>query len=208
MTTPGFYYTNSANSCTNVPAENMAFGMVVVRTTSANTTTGMQTVYTASPNVVYRRWGYKGSWGSWTVLKFTDTTYSAATTTSAGLMSASDKAAVDAVGKRAMIYTGVCDTAQSQTAKEVTIDGFELTDMTIVIVRFTYGLAAETAVTLNVSDTGEMSMCVNGTDDFRSLGAALSDEPILMFMYNASKGIWQLMPGYVSNAEVAYSTIM
>lgn len=69
--TPGFYNSAGGNKVTNKPSGADAFGLVVVHCASGAFYT--QILYTNATS--YRRYCVKGTWGSWTLDKFTDTTY-------------------------------------------------------------------------------------------------------------------------------------
>lgn len=92
-----------------------------------------------------------------------DTTYSEATASAAGLMSANDKKRFNSVVPH---YYGVCDTASNDAAKVVTIENFELVVGAQVSIKFTNQSATDTegdALTLNINGTGALPMRRYGT---------------------------------------------
>lgn len=93
VTTPGFYNAGGDNTVTNKPSGIFHFGLIVIHRASGAYYT--QILYNDTSS--YRRFCINGTWGSWALDKFTDTTYSNATTSVAGLMSASDKAKLDSL---------------------------------------------------------------------------------------------------------------
>jgi hypothetical protein len=89
--------------------------------------------------------------------KFTDTTYSDATTTTHGLMSATDKKLLDVLNKP----LATCATGQATAAKVATLQNFTLQVGSTVVVKFTgTGTANPTSgnLTLNVNGTGARIM--------------------------------------------------
>ena len=97
--------------------------------------------------------------GTWVVP--TNTTYSAATTSANGLMSAADKAKSDNTN----IAYGTCSTAAATAAKVVSISGntkWALTAGSIIAVKFTNTNTASNP-TLNVNGTGAKSIVYDST---------------------------------------------
>lgn len=89
--------------------------------------------------------------------KFTDTTYSDATTTTHGLMSATDKKLLDVLNKP----LATCATGRATAAKVATLQNFTLQVGSTVVVKFTgTGTANPTSgnLTLNVNGTGARIM--------------------------------------------------
>ena len=89
--------------------------------------------------------------------KFTDTTYSDATTTTHGLMSATDKKLLDVLNKP----LATCATGRAPAAKVATLQNFTLQVGSTVVVKFTgTGTANPTSgnLTLNVNGTGARIM--------------------------------------------------
>lgn len=143
------------------------------------------------------------------IIAATDTTYSDATTSAAGLMSAADKTKLDGIEANATkslksrLYTAKCTTAASTAAKVVTLDdstGFALAAGVMVAVQFQYGNSANTP-TLNVNSTGAKNIAIpsgattyntsNGTT-YNSWGAYET----LIFTYDGS--LWVHMgSGYL-----------
>ena len=92
-----------------------------------------------------------------------DTTYSEATASAAGLMSANDKKRFNSVVPH---YYGVCDTASDDAAKIVTIENFELVVGVQVSIKFTNKSESDAdgdAMTLNINGTGALPMRRYGT---------------------------------------------
>lgn len=75
---------------------------------------------------------------------------------------------------------GVCDTAYSTTAKEVSATGFQLVKGAVIAVRFTYG--AHNISTLNVNNTGAVYVRYRNEDTFYYLGP----KDTLLVMYDGS----------------------
>lgn len=86
--------------------------------------------------------------------KFTDTTYSDATTTTHGLMSATDKKVLEVLNKP----SATCATGRSTAAKVATLSNFTLQIGSTIVVKFTdvTGTSNPTSgnLTLNVNNTG------------------------------------------------------
>ena len=85
--------------------------------------------------------------------KFTDTTYSAVTTSANGLMTATDKKLLDIRNNP----LGTCATGRATAAKVVTLANFVLAVGTTIAVKFT-----DTAGTAN-PNSGDLTLNVNGT---------------------------------------------
>ena len=85
--TPGFYNAGGSNSVTNKPSGVDHFGLYVVKRASGDYYTQ---ILIDNNKKQYRRHCENGTWGSWVEDKLTDTntTYSAATTSASGLMTA------------------------------------------------------------------------------------------------------------------------
>jgi len=98
--------------------------------------------------------------------KLTDTTYSNATTSAAGLMSAADKTKINDMG---MISYGTCSTSASAQVKVVTIsnDNWQLKIGSIIGVKYsntnTYNATTSDPVKLNVNGTGEKQIYYNSS---------------------------------------------
>ena len=87
----------------------------------------------------------------------TDTTYSNATTTTAGLMSSDDKTKLDGIETGAtknLNYYGTCATAAATQAKVVVCEGFVLEEGATISVLFTNAQTYNGTPTLNVNSTG------------------------------------------------------
>lgn len=84
--TPGFYNAGGANTVTNKPSGVNEFGLIVTHNASGSYYT--QILYYSADSSSYRRYCNNDTWGSWIQEKLTDTTYSDATTSAHGLMTA------------------------------------------------------------------------------------------------------------------------
>lgn len=93
IVSPGFYNAGGSNAVTNKPNGVDHFGLGVIH--HANGPYYTQKLYTNTTQ--YTRKCVNGKWGSWTEDKLTDTntTYSTATQSANGLMSATDKKKLD-----------------------------------------------------------------------------------------------------------------
>ena len=118
--------------------------------------------------------------------KFTDTTYSAATTSAAGLMSATDKTKSEATN----IAYGTCSTAAATAAKVVTISGntnWKLASGSTITVLFNATNTAENP-TLNVNGTGAKNIFYDSTQiTTSSLGYAGTANRPMTFMYDGTQ---------------------
>ena len=74
----------------------------------------------------FHRNSYTGTWGNWVEWKLTDTTYSAATTTTSGLMSAADKVALNAL-KPVILWSGA-SVANTITLNE-SVAGYDMVEV-------------------------------------------------------------------------------
>ena len=83
MTTPALYYSGGGNSVTNKPDGVDAFGLFVYHIASGFK---MQELTAHDTRKVYTRYYNSSTWSSWVERKFTDTTYSAATSSALGLV--------------------------------------------------------------------------------------------------------------------------
>ena len=103
ITSPGFYNAGGGNTVTNKPSGVDHFGLQVIHRASGAFYT--QKIY--SDTAQYTRKCVNGAWGSWTEDKLTDTntTYSTATQSANGLMSAADKKKLDGIAAGANSYT-------------------------------------------------------------------------------------------------------
>ena len=134
-----------------------------------------------------------------------DTTYDEATTTSTGLMSASDKTKLS----RLNVYFGTCNTTSDIAEKEVVLtngDGFELVPGTIVGVKFTYGNNASNS-TLNVNGTGAKSIWV-ANSELVTPDRIYSGEAgfVLYYMYDGSHWAYLGLNYFSDTRGVAYCT--
>lgn len=108
-TTTGVYHI-ATSTATNAPTTNHATLFV-----DANVGTPYQIFKPDNVDTTwYTRHRSGSTWTSWTAMKFTDTTYSEATTSAAGLMSASDKSKLNGIATGATKTT--VDSALSSTS--------------------------------------------------------------------------------------------
>ena len=119
----------------------------------------------------------------------TNTTYSAATTSADGLMSAADKAKLDASN----VAYGTCATAAATAAKAITLSGndnWKLTVGAIIMVSFTNSNTAE-SVTLNVNNTGAYPIWYNNAE-YTSTGSAYTGyaDRVTTYMFNGTHWVW------------------
>ena len=130
-------------------------------------------------------------------------THSAATTSTAGFMSAADKTKLEATN----VAYGTCSTAAATAAKVVTLSGntnWKLTVGSIVTVTYTY---TNTAVnpTLNVNGTGAKSICLGSavitTSNLNYAG--LAQRPI-NYMYN---GAQYVVTGWGGDNNTTYAAM-
>lgn len=122
----GYYIAQGGSSVTNAPTGVTLFGLLVLRAAGTNYA---QILY-AEDKIYYRNYT-NSAWTSWVDLT-KDTTYNNATTTTAGLMSANDKVAVDSIAY-----------------KRYTLDLAELDNNTfypVVLKPTTYGLSLDCEV--------------------------------------------------------------
>ena len=163
----------------------------------------------------YERIMQNGVWGTWVNTsvrtavpknaKFTDTTYSNATTTTSGLMSANDKLKLDYTN----IAYGTCSTAAATSAKVITLSGntkWTLQKGSVVIVKFTNTNTAS-SVTLNVNNTGAKRIWVDravytGTSA-QYCGYANRN---LIYVYDGTYWVW-IFGGYDSNTTYSNATL-
>ena len=114
-----------------------------------------------------------------------DTTYDEATTTTSGLMSATDKTKIGVTN----VAYGTCTTAAGTAAKVVTISGndnWELTTGSLIVVKFSYTNTASNP-TLNVNGTGAKSV-VYGTSTITTSNPSYAGykDRYIEYMYNGT----------------------
>ena len=117
----------------------------------------------------------------------TDTTYSNATTTTAGLMSSDDKTKLNGIETGAtknLNYYGTCATAAATQAKVVVCDGFALEEGATISVLFTYDQDYNGTPTLNVNSTGAKNIRYKA--DSNAVRYAWSSGEIIDFTYNGT----------------------
>lgn len=153
----GFYNAAGGNAVTNKPSGVEHFGMYIIHNASGEYYT--QILVDGTNGKSYRRHCMSGTWGNWSEDKLTDTIYSAATTSTAGLMSTADKAKSDATN----IAYGTCSTAAATAAKVITISGntnWKLAAGSMIAIKFTNTNTAQNP-TFNVNNTGAKSVWYN-----------------------------------------------
>lgn len=117
----------------------------------------------------------------------TDTTYSNATTTTAGLMSSDDKTKLDGIETGAtkdLNYYGTCATAAATQAKVVVCEGFALEEGATISVLFTNAQTYNGTPTLNVNSTGAKNIRYKA--DTNAVRYIWSAGEIIDFTYNGT----------------------
>ena len=108
--------------------------------------------------------------GTTKTLTTQDTTYSEATTSTAGLMSATDKAKLDGLSPSSgggNVFYATCSTATATTAKVATVTAggdFALKAGVVVFIKLTNPFKGGGKLTLNVNSTGAKSLYHNATN--------------------------------------------
>ena len=128
-----------------------------------------------------------------------DTTYSAATTSAAGLMSATDKAKLNNTN----VAYGTCSTAAATAAKVVTLSGndkWSLTNGAIIMVKFSESNTAE-SVTLNVNNTGAYPIWYNASEYTGTSSAYCGYAGrTITYAFNGTHWIW-ISSSYDANTQ-------
>ena len=117
----------------------------------------------------------------------TDTTYSNATTTTAGLMSSDDKTKLNGIETGAtknLNYYGTCATAAATQAKVVVCEGFVLEEGATISVLFTNAQTYNGTPTLNVNSTGAKNIRYKA--DTNAVRYIWSAGEIIDFTYNGT----------------------
>lgn len=129
---------------------------------------------------------------------FTDTTYDAASSSAAGLMSANDKKKLDALNGA---YYGTCSTGASTATKAVTCSNFTLEPGEAVIaVKFSAtNTAAVSGLQMNVNSTGAKPIKYRG-GNLPSAGTLASGR-VYLFAYDGTN--WELVGDLDSESESA-----
>lgn len=158
------------------------------------TTSGNKHIPAGGSSGQILRWSADGTaaWGA-----DNNTTYSNATTSAAGLMSADDKFKLDYTN----IAYGTCATAAGTAAKVITLDGnskWALTPGSIIMVKFTNSNTAS-SVTLNVNGTGAYPIWYNNAE-YTSTGTAYTGyaKRTITYMFNGTHYVW-IASGYDAN---------
>lgn len=134
-----------------------------------------------------------------------DTTYSAATTSAAGLMSANDKAKLD----YSNIAYGTCSTAAATAAKVITLSGntnWALTVGSVIMVYFSNTNSASN-VTLNVNGTGAYPIWYNNAA-YTSTGNAYTGyaKRTIVYMFNGTHWVW-ITSSYDANSTYSNASL-
>ena len=134
--------------------------------------------------------------------KFTDTTYSAATTSANGLMSSTDKSKLDKIGG---VYYGTCSTAAATAAKVISVDSmFELKSGATIVIKFSYTNSASNP-TFNVNSKGAKSVWYNtAAITTSSLGYAGTASRPSIYTYD---GTYWIFVGWSYDANTTYSSM-
>lgn len=128
---------------------------------------------------------------------FTDTTYDAASSSAAGLMSANDKKKLDALNGA---YYGTCSTGASTTTKAVTCSNFTLATGAVIAVKFSNtNTGAVGSLQLNVNSTGAKPIKYRG-GNLPSAGTLASGR-VYLFAYDGTN--WELVGDLDSESESA-----
>lgn len=131
--------------------------------------------------------------------KFTDTTYSNATTSKAGLMSADDKFKLDNTN----VACGTCSTAADVAAKVITLNGntkWALTSGSIIMIKFDVSNTAS-GVTLNVNNTGAYPIWYNNAEYTGSSSAYTGyKDRTITYAFNGTHWVW-ISSSYDANSD-------
>lgn len=117
----------------------------------------------------------------------TDTTYSNATATTAGLMSSDDKTKLNGIETGAtknLNYYGTCATSAATQAKVVVCEGFVLENGATISVLFTNAQTYDGTPTLNVNSTGAKNVCFK--QGIKAIQYIWSAGEIIDFTYNGT----------------------
>ena len=119
--TPGFYYAAGGNSVTNKPSGADWLGLLVSKVAGGYI---LQEIHigTSSSVKYYNRLFNNSTWTNWQEMKYTDTTYSNATTSAAGLMSAADKTKLNGIATGATANSASTTTPKANGTAAVGID--------------------------------------------------------------------------------------
>lgn len=181
-----------AANITNIPVTNAPFilDVILIRRSSETDYITMQKFISVNQkDKEYVRYCTNGTWTDWDDRVFTDTTYSAATTSANGLMTSTDKTKVNATN----IAYGTCTTAAATAAKVVTISGntnWTLTAGSMIAVKFSYTNSASNP-TLNVNGTGAKSIWYNTSLITTSaLSCAGTANRVINFIYDGTQYVF------------------
>lgn len=155
-----------SNNISNIPLTGNPFILDVELIRWASTTdyiTKQTFISIGDKHKEYVRYCTNGTWETaWTKRLFTDTTYSAATTSANGLMSKEDKTKLGVTN----IAYATCNTDAATVAKVITIDGnanWTLQKGSIIVVKYTNTNSAS-GCTLNVNNTGAKKVWYNNAE--------------------------------------------
>lgn len=133
--------------------------------------------------------------------KFTDTTYSKATTTSNGLMSLEDKTKLNYTN----VAYGTCSTEAATAAKVITVSGntqWALTAGSTIVVKFSYTNSAQNP-TFNINGTGAKSVWYNtALITTSNLGYAGTANRPMEFIYDGTQYVFM---GWSVDTNTTYS---
>lgn len=124
VTVPGFYYAIGSNSITNKPDGVDWFGLVVSKIAGKVILQELHAGYSSYVKY-YSRFINNSSgstWTDWVEIKLTDTTYSNATTSAAGLMSAADKTKLNGIATGATANSASTTTPKANGTAAVGTD--------------------------------------------------------------------------------------
>lgn len=131
--------------------------------------------------------------------KFTDTTYSAATQTTEGLMSATDKIKLDNIN----VAYGICETAAATAQKVVTLIGnteWKLEEGALIMVKFAESNTAEN-VTLKVGNSDAYPIWYN-TGEYTGTSSAYCGYAArtITYAFNGTHWVW-ISSSYDANSD-------
>lgn len=124
-----------------------------------------------------------------------NTTYSDATTSAHGLMTAADKTKLDGIETGARkIWYALTSTEASAEEKSITCDGFTYTDGAILIVKFING-NTHTNMKFNINSTGAVTVASNEISSSEKTGG-LQGQSCHLYKYNQSLDYWNEINGF------------
>ena len=182
-------------------------------TASSSTLGGVKTTSTVTSNSGYTACPIIGGVPYY---KDTNTTYSAATTSTNGLMSSTDKTNLNTVMSTLTLAT--CSTARNVAAKVATLANFVLKPGATIVVKFTDKTTSNPSsgdLTLNVNNTGAKTIAftrngVIGTLSYTSAGSFYNNLAHVFtyngaywvcLSYNADNNTWTAFKGATASAN-------